>query len=137
MNQYRFSDLNVGHEEGFNVKVEEKMLERFVNICADTNPLHVDAKYARKKGFPGQVVHGLLTSSFYSTLAGVHLPGKYALLHGIDIQFKKPVFLGDTLLVHGKVTYYESGFQTDGDKGKYQKRGQHYSIQSQNKGGIP
>ena len=59
----------------------------------------------RAAGFPGRVVYGLLTSSFYSTLVGVHLPGKRALLDGIDIEFKSPAFIGDRLTVTGEIAF--------------------------------
>ena len=41
----------------------------------------------------------MLTSSFLSTLAGVYLPGKYSLIHSVEILFKKRVFLKDSPLV--------------------------------------
>lgn len=46
----------------------------------------------------------MLTASFYSTLVGVYLPGRYALLHGVDASFVAPVFPGDTLTVQGEVS---------------------------------
>ena len=46
----------------------------------------------------------MLTASFYSTIAGVYLPGKYSLIHSLeDLSFKKPVYVGDELTVTGKV----------------------------------
>ena len=58
-----------------------------------------------------RVVYGLLTSSFYSTLVGVHLPGKHCILQGIDIQFSKPVYIGDTLKISGKVSYINEAYK--------------------------
>ena len=46
----------------------------------------------------------VLTSSFLSTLAGVYLPGKYSLIHEVNVLFKKPVFVSDSpLTIKGKV----------------------------------
>ena len=50
-----------------------------------------------------KVVYGMLTASLLSTLAGVYLPGKYSLFHSTRIFFHKPVFVGDTITVSGKV----------------------------------
>jgi len=86
-------------------------MDKFLDISNDINPLHVDSNYAKKKGFPGRVVYGLLTSSFYSTLVGVHLPGKHCILQGIDIQFSKPVYIGDTLKISGKVSYINEAYK--------------------------
>lgn len=111
MNTYRFSNLEVGLVEKFEVTVNSSMLESFVSFCGDDNPLHVDSEYARGKGYKSNVVHGLLTSSFYSTLAGVYLPGKYCLLHGINISFIKPVFVGDNLTIAGEVVHLNEAYR--------------------------
>jgi 3-hydroxybutyryl-CoA dehydratase len=36
---------------------------------------------------------------------GVYLPGKYVLLHGIDIDFNSPCHAGDPLHVAGEVVF--------------------------------
>ncbi len=111
MNEYKFSDIEIGLEESFEVKIDTSMMDKFLDISNDINPLHVDSNYAKKKGFPNRVVYGLLTSSFYSTLVGVHLPGKYCILQGIDIQFSKPVYIGDALKISGKVSYINEAYK--------------------------
>ncbi len=103
MNTYRFADLHVGLVASFQVEVTPEMLDRFRELTGDHNPLHVDALFAGKYGFPDRVAHGMLTASFYSTLVGLYLPGKYALLHGADVSFTAPVFPGDKLTVSGEV----------------------------------
>ena len=105
MNEYKFSDMEIGLEESFEVKIDASKMDKFLDISNDTNPLHVDTNYARKKGFHGRVVYGLLTSSFYSTLVGVYLPGKNCILQEVNIQFSKPVYIGDILKIQGKVNY--------------------------------
>jgi len=111
MNEYKFSDIEIGLEESFEVKIDASKMDKFLDISNDINPLHVDSNYAKEKGFPGRVVYGLLTSSFYSTLVGVHLPGKHCILQGIDIQFSKPVYIGDTLKISGKVSYINEAYK--------------------------
>jgi 3-hydroxybutyryl-CoA dehydratase len=111
MNEYKFSDIEIGLEESFEVRIDASMMDKFLDISNDINPLHVDSNYAKEKGFPGRVVYGLLTSSFYSTLVGVHLPGKHCILQGIDIQFSKPVYIGDTLKISGKVSYINEAYK--------------------------
>ncbi len=93
------------------LNINTPILDLEIDISNDVNPLHVDAEYAKKKGFDGRVVYGLLTASFYSTLVGVYLPGKYCILQGIDIQFSKPVYIDDTLTVTGKVSYINEAYK--------------------------
>ena len=111
MNIYKFDDINVGLEESFRVKVDSKKLDKFFEISGDLNPLHSNAEYSKSKGFSGRVVYGMLTSSFFSTLVGVYLPGKYCILQGIDIQFSNPVYIDDILTITGKVSYINEAYK--------------------------
>ncbi len=105
MNHFSFDELEIGLSRSFEVSITETMMHAFAALTGDVNPLHTDAGYALRSGFRGPVVYGLLTASFYSTLVGVHLPGELALLHGIDVAFSKPVFVGDRLEVSGEVRH--------------------------------
>jgi len=111
MNIYKFSDIYEGLEESFEVTITDEMMDKFLDISGDINPLHIDVEYAKKKGFKDRVVYGLLSSSFYSTLAGVYLPGKFCILQAVDIQFSKPVFVGDKLKISGKVKYINESYK--------------------------
>ena len=98
MKEYKFTDIKIGMTEIFTIQITESMMEAFCKFTGDINPLHTDLDYAKSKGFQDKVVYGMLTSSFLSTLAGVYLPGKYSLIHEVNILFKKPVFLSDNPL---------------------------------------
>jgi 3-hydroxybutyryl-CoA dehydratase len=105
MNHFRWGDLRVGLRAEFDAVVTESMMAAFAEISGDVNPLHLDATFAEQAGHRSPVVYGLLTSSFYSTLVGVHLPGELAILQGIDIHFHRPVYVGDRLKVAGEITF--------------------------------
>ncbi|MBQ9134496.1 MAG: MaoC family dehydratase [Lachnospiraceae bacterium] len=103
MNRYSFEEIEKGMEESFQVNVTPDMLEKFKEITGDINPLHTDEVFAKEKGYDNTVVYGMLTASFLSTLAGVYLPGEKSLIHSVETKFVKPVFVGDTLTISGKV----------------------------------
>jgi len=105
MNSYRWSDLHVGMSHHFSTVVTAQMMRRFLEDFGDDNPLHVDAAFAREQGFDDVVVYGLLSASFYSTLVGVHLPGRRALLQGIQVDFVRPIYVDTQLQVRGTVVY--------------------------------
>ena len=97
------ADMTPGRTEEFTVTVTAEMMDAFCALTGDTSPIHIDEGYARERGYPGRVVYGMLGASFFSTLAGVYLPGEHCLLHGVECKFAKPVFIGDTLTVRGTV----------------------------------
>ena len=103
MNEYRFEDLKIGQEEYFTVTVTQEMMDSFLDLSGDTNPLHNDEGFALSQGYQNKVVYGLLTTSFLSRLVGVYLPGRYCLLQGIDVKYSRPVYVGDILIVKGIV----------------------------------
>lgn len=104
MNEYRYADLNIGHQESFSVLMDEEKMEMFKAITGDTNALYNDLNFAMLGGYDGKVVYGFLVASFYSTLAGVFLPGKWSLIYDItELGMVVPVYIGDELIVSGKV----------------------------------
>ena len=111
MNQYTFEELEVGMKACFTVTVTEEMMKSFRRLSGDGNPLHCDEDYAIASDFPGRVVYGMLTASFYSTMAGVYLPGQRAILQGVDSKFRSPVYIGDTLTVTGKIAEKNDTFR--------------------------
>ena len=112
MNHYRFEDLHEGMSESFSMAVSEESMELFCKLTGDVSPIHMDAAYARRRGQPGRVVYGMLSASLFSTLVGVYLPGEHGLLHSVEAKFAKPVFIGDTLTVSGRVQEVNETFRT-------------------------
>ena len=105
MNSYRWRDLYVGMSHTFSASVTAPMMRRFLEDSGDDNPLHVDAAFAREQGFDDVVVYGLLSASYYSTLVGVHLPGRHAVLQGIQVDFVKPLYVDMPLEVRGEIVH--------------------------------
>ena len=110
MNGYSLAQVAAGTAESFTVTVTAEMMEHFYAITGDASPIHMDEAYAAQRGYPGRVVYGMLGASLVSTLAGVYLPGEHCLLHEVDARFAKPVFIGDTLTVTGKVAEVNDTF---------------------------
>lgn len=117
MNTYKYSDLKIGMTEEFYIidgkaiEITESCIKNFCALTGDSSPIHVDSQYAKERGFQGKVCYGMLTASFYSTLVGVYLPGKYALLQEARISMTKPVYVGDQLRILGKIIRMNDVFQ--------------------------
>ncbi len=103
MNTYEYKDLKEGMKETFQKKITSEDILLFSKITGDRNSLHLDEDYAKTTQFGKKVVFGLLVNSLLSTLAGMHLPGKYSLILKVESNFKKPCFEGDILTVSGEI----------------------------------
>ncbi|WP_413837691.1 MaoC/PaaZ C-terminal domain-containing protein [Desulfobacula sp.] len=53
--------------------------------------------FAKKTFFGQRVAHGMLPASLFSTLGGMHIPGIGAIYKSQTLEFKLPVFIGDTI----------------------------------------
>jgi len=112
VNSYDFDELFVGMSAQFKRKIDHEMISSFANFSGDVNPLHTDADYARRSGFKNQVAHGMLCSSLFSELVGVHLPGENCLLTDISVVFSKPVFIDDEVVIVGSITQLSPAFKS-------------------------
>lgn len=111
MNEYKFIDLIPGQRESFKHTVTDEDMRSFLSITGDENPLHTDSVFAESQGFKSEVVYGMLSASLISTLAGVYLPGKFCIIHQVDIKFVRPVYVGDVLVVSGTVNELNESVQ--------------------------
>lgn len=101
--EYKWNELKVGMEEAFSVVINQGKMDSFMQMTGDENPMHLDEEYARKRGVQGKLVYGMLTASMVSTLSGCYLPGKFSIIQSVELNFVKPVVVGDIITVTGKL----------------------------------
>lgn len=86
--------------------ITEADIVNFGNVIGDFNPLHFDAEYMKNSMFGQRIAHGMLTLSFATGLGnqlGANL-GTILAFKGLTIEFRKPVFIGDTIRLKTTVT---------------------------------
>ncbi|MDH1211515.1 MaoC family dehydratase [Pseudomonas chengduensis] len=79
-------------------------VKAFAGVSGDHNPVHLSEEYAKDSRFKDRIAHGLLTASFFSAIFGTKLPGEGCVYAGQNLQFKRPVYLGDTVVAKVTVT---------------------------------
>ena len=87
----------VGEKATFSKTITEADINTFAGICGDFNPVHVNTVEAGKSIFGRRVAHGMLGASFISTVLGMYLPGPGTVYLSQKLQFKRPVYIGDTI----------------------------------------
>ena len=101
--EYSFNDLFVGQKANFLKKINEALVNDFAKISGDFNPLHVNKEYASSTNFGKRVCHGMLLTSFFSQLVGMHLPGKNSLYFSQTLNFRNPCFIDDLITIEGEI----------------------------------
>ncbi len=81
-------------------------LARYAEASGDSNPLHLDAAFARGFGFPARPVHGMRLLAAFEPLIAEWRPD-LALrdLHG---QFLTPILEGETALLTARIAKVEA-----------------------------
>ena len=106
--------LSVGDQASRSKTFSDEDVRGFARITGDTNPLHLDDAYAEQTRFGRRLVHGMLTASLLSATLANDLPGEGTVYMSQTLQFKAPVFIGDTITATVEVTGYrpERGIAT-------------------------
>ena len=99
----RLVDLSIGQKVKFTEVISESMIEEFAKLSGDYNSHHMDESYARKTRFKKRICHGMLIESLFSSLIGMHLPGKHSLYFSQSLNFLYPAFIDDKVTVEGEV----------------------------------
>ena len=102
-----YEDFEVGREfTSPSVQVTDEDIRHFADLSGDHNPLHLDPAAAQAAGFPGPVAHGALGIALATGLASRMELTRRSLvaLVGLTWRFSAPVFPGDRLTLHLRVS---------------------------------
>ncbi len=99
----RFEDLAVGDDVlSVSRVVTSDDVKRYADASGDQNPLHQDEHFARGVGFPGIIAHGMFTMGHLATSLTDRL-GDPSRLKRLAVQFRAPVFMGETIVAEARV----------------------------------
>lgn len=102
----------IGNTVTFTKTVSESDVYLFAGITGDFSPNHVNEQFMQATSYGRRIVHGALLVGFMSTASAKMQAA--SMERGIDstpvslgydgLRFLKPVFFGDTVTVHYKIT---------------------------------
>ena len=126
-----FDEINLGDSTTYTRLITNQEVEAFAAISGDHNPLHLDPDYAATTSFGECIAHGMLTGALISAAIAMQLPGPGSVYLSQSLQFKAPVFLGDTLTVtltvidkHAKRPWITLQCQVENQDGKGVAKGE-------------
>ena len=96
-------NINEGDTFKFQETITARLVDQFAELSGDYAALHMDDAFARKRGFKGRVVHGVLLTAFLSRLVGMHLDQENELLLSVNVKFLNPSYIGDRVMVSAEV----------------------------------
>jgi 3-hydroxybutyryl-CoA dehydratase len=89
--------LQTGDKASRTTMISDDMIRLFANLTGDTNPVHLDDAYAAGTRFGRRIAHGMIAAGLISATLANDLPGPGTIYLSQTLQFKAPVYPGDTI----------------------------------------
>lgn len=97
IHNFTFDELTIGQVATMTRTLNKEDIAVFAAASWDTNPAHLDEEYAKDTLFGGVIAHGMWSAGLISAAIGTQLPGVGTIYLGQDLQFRRPVKIGDTV----------------------------------------
>jgi 3-hydroxybutyryl-CoA dehydratase len=98
-----YEEVMLGETASRSRMITEKDIIAFAELIDDSNPVHLDAEYAKTTMFGERIAHGMHSASFFTTLIATRLPGIEGVYVSQEIKFIRPVRIGDTITAQATV----------------------------------
>jgi len=89
--------LSPGDKASRTQTISDEMIRSFADLTGDTNPVHLDDAYAAGTRFGRRIAHGMIAAGLISATLANDLPGTGTVYLSQTLQFKAPVYPGDTI----------------------------------------
>src|SRR5262245_40905104 len=96
-------NLTIGQTATRSNTLTRAHVAQYAAMTGDRNPLHFDEAYAARTPFGRLVVHGGLTSGILNALVAEDMPGPGTVFMNMNLEFIKPVYIGDTITARAEV----------------------------------
>ncbi len=103
MQSRTIDELRVGDAAESSKTITETDIALFAAVTGDFNPVHMDAEFAKTTPFGARVAHGPITLSLSAGILGMRLPGIGTVAVTNHIDYRKPVYIGDTITTRVEV----------------------------------
>lgn len=97
------AEIRVGQTASLTKTITEHDVQDFARLSLDINPIHLSEEYARDTRFGRRIAHGFLPAGLISAVLGTRLPGPGSIYLSQSLQFKAPVYYGDTITARVEV----------------------------------
>jgi acyl dehydratase len=91
------STFSPGDRASRSLTITDEMIRAFADLTGDHNPVHLDDNYAASTRFGRRIAHGMIAAGLVSAALANDLPGPGTVYLSQTLQFKGPVFPGDTI----------------------------------------
>lgn len=96
--------LTIGAKAARTQTITDATIRAFAELSGDFNPVHLDDAYAASTRFGRRIAHGMIAAGLISAALANDLPGPGTVYLSQRLNFKAPVYPGDTITATVEVT---------------------------------
>lgn len=96
-NKLKLEEIEIGMEVSYSQTVTDADVKAYSGLSGDKNPIHMDEEYAENSRYKKRIAHGMISASYFSSLFGTKIPGEGCVYVSQSLNFKRPVYLNDTV----------------------------------------
>ena len=101
-------EVRVGDSASMSKEINDQDVRIFADISGDRNPIHLDDEFAATTFFKKRIAHGALSGALISAVLGMLMPGPGTIYLSQTMNFKAPVYIGETITARLEVTAYRA-----------------------------
>lgn len=90
-------NLEIGSQFKATKRITDEVVNAFVELSGDSNPIHTDDEFAKKSRFGRRIAHGMISGALLSAVLGTEFGEKQVVYMSQTMRFVAPVFIGDTI----------------------------------------
>ena len=92
-----FDEIEIGQSASMSRQLSMDDIELFATVSGNSNPVHLDPKYAASSRHQKIIAHGMWSGALVSGVLGSKLPGSGTVYISQDLNFQNTVGLGDVV----------------------------------------
>ncbi|QPH98141.1 MaoC family dehydratase [Campylobacter concisus] len=96
-------DIHIGMYALYTQTITDADIKIFSGVSGDKNPIHMCDEYAQRSRYKKRIAHGMMLASYFSSLFGTKLPGHGSIYVSQSLNFKRPIYIDDTVTVKVEV----------------------------------
>jgi len=98
-------NLEVGATFRATKKITDEVVNDFVKLSGDSNPIHTDEEFAKTSRFGRRIAHGMISGALLSAVLGTEFGEKQVVYMSQTMKFVAPVFIDDTITATATVKH--------------------------------
>lgn len=98
-------NIEIGSSFKATKTITDEVVQDFVKLSGDSNPIHTDDEFAAKSRFGRRIAHGMISGALLSSVLGTEFGEKQVVYISQTMRFLAPVYIDDTITATATVKH--------------------------------